>query len=795
MRWALGFLLFSSALSAQTTATLTGSVTDPTGQAIQDARVTLENAITGYRHETLTDPAGAFAIANIPPQNYLLTIDRAGFAADRQTVVLRSNVPVRLAVQLQLAGQTSRVDVSAYESRVLIEPEATGTRTELNAASIERLPIAVATRGLEAVLATFPGFAVNANGAVHPRGAHNQMTFVVDGMPITDQLTGSFANAVDPAIVESIELHTGNIPPEFGSKVSGVAVVTTRSGLAAGRGFSGSTQVAAAQFGTLSQVTQVGGGVGKLGYFASFNTLKTNRFLDQVSLDNLHNGGNSERAFARLDYSASPRDVLRLNLMSGRSSFQLANLRSQHAAGQQQRQRLVDASASLGWVRTIDARTTVDATASWRGATAQLYPSPGDTPVTAAQARRLTTVTLGARFNRVEGPHVIRAGADLQRFPVREHFTFGVTDPAFNAPGDEQYNPSLAAFDLSRGGRLFQFSKRATGGMYTGFAQDNVRWGRFQFALGVRYDAYRFLVNGNQLQPRLGLSFHLRETGTVFRASYNRTYQTPPNENLLLSSSPESTQLAPPVVRDTLGGGLILIQPERQNVYEVGLQQALGGFASVNASYYHKNSRDLQDNDNFLNTGIIFPTTLSQSRVNGAELRLVVPKAGRLSGSLAMTHYRAIVTPPFTGGLFLGSTALDALSAGPFIIDHDQTLSLNGVLHYTISRGWWASTSIRYDSGLVSNPSNPDEVRRDPDYADLLPYVNLNSDPTRVRPRTITDLAVGYVRTSEGRRRWEASVQVTNLANATALYNFQSIFVGTRLVQPRTAGFRFRLFF
>ena len=74
-----------------------------------------------------------------------------------------------------------------------------------------------------------------------------------------DQLTGAFANAVDPSIVQTIELFTGNIPAEFGSKVSGVAVITTRSGMGTGRRFSGSTQMMAAQFDTVGTVTQVGG--------------------------------------------------------------------------------------------------------------------------------------------------------------------------------------------------------------------------------------------------------------------------------------------------------------------------------------------------------------------------------------------------------------------------------------------------------------------------------------------------------------------------------------------------------
>ena len=105
---------------------------------------------------------------------------------------------------------------------------------QLTASAIERLPVPNGARGLEGVLLTFPGFAANANGAIHPRGAHNQMTYVVDGMPISDQLTGAFANAVDPSIVQSIELYTGNVPAEYGSKVSGVAVIGTPSGRGAG---------------------------------------------------------------------------------------------------------------------------------------------------------------------------------------------------------------------------------------------------------------------------------------------------------------------------------------------------------------------------------------------------------------------------------------------------------------------------------------------------------------------------------------------------------------------------------
>jgi len=71
---------------------------------------------------------------------------------------------------------------------------------------------------------------------------------------------------------------------------------------------------------------------------------------------------------------------------------------------------------------------------------------------------------------------------------------------------------------------------------------------------------------------------------------------------------------------------------------------------------------------------------------------------------------------------------------------------------------FWFGGSVRYDSGLVSNPSDPATVAADPDFSDLLPYVNLDADTPRVRPRTIVDAAAGFDRMdARGRRTWACS--------------------------------------
>jgi outer membrane cobalamin receptor len=781
-------------LPAQTTSSVTIRLLAPDGTSITDGRVKLENRVTGFHRELMSDGTGAYSAENVPLQTCQLVSEALGFESQTQEVALRTNVPFALDVTMPVSSVHHEVVVSAQTSADWLDVMATGTRTALSAAALDRAPAALGSRGMETYLLTFPGFAMNANGAIHPRGAHNQMTFVIDGMPINDQLTGAFATALDPNIVDGLELYTGDVPAEFGSKVSGVAAVSSRSGAGSGRRFFGNAQLGAGAFDTLQTVTQIGGETGRFAYFASFTAVKSNRFLDQVSFDNLHNAGNSERAFLRLDYQAGDRDRLGVNVMTGRSSFQVANLRSQHAVGMDQRQLLRDASVWVRWNRVLNPSATWESTLAYRPTVSQLLPSPFDTPVTASQARHLNTITSANRLNWVAGAHSFRGGVDIQHFPVSENFFMAITSPNFNDPSSEGFNDALLRYDLSRGGEWFRFSRKQAGSLYSAFLQDSVKWGRLVFSLGMRYDNYRFLVNGNQLQPRLGVAFHLKETGTVLRASYNRNYQTPPNENLLLSSSDEAARLAPRSVREALGNTFVPLRPQRENVYEIGVQQALFGKATLNTSFYHKNSGDQQDNNNFFDTGIIFPVALSRIRVNGAEARLTLPAIHGITGTVSATHSRAVTTPPFTGGLFLGQDAVDLLSAGPFVIDHDQKLSVQGTVQYALGRNWWTSTSIRYDSGLVANPSDPAEVAADPDYRDLLPYVHLLSDPPRVTPRTITDVAIGYQGWRGDRRAWDVQVQMNNLFNVTGLYNFQSVFVGTRLVAPRAAGVKVRFF-
>lgn len=162
-------LFLAATLTAQTTASLAGLVLDPNSQAVPGAAVRLSQRVNGFERVILTDAEGRFRLTNLPFQTYELSVEKEGFLIHRESVPLRDNLLREIQVQLQLAGERQSLVVSVQEISALVDPIQTGSYAQMNQAEIERLPLQAGNRGLEAVLVTFPGFAQNANGAIHPR--------------------------------------------------------------------------------------------------------------------------------------------------------------------------------------------------------------------------------------------------------------------------------------------------------------------------------------------------------------------------------------------------------------------------------------------------------------------------------------------------------------------------------------------------------------------------------------------------------------------------------------------------
>ncbi len=449
----------------------------------------------------------------------------------------------------------------------------------------------------------------------------------------------------------------GNVPAEFGEKIGAVINLTTKSGLGSG-GVKGEAFVGASRFSTYEGGASVGYGTNSFGLFASVNGSKSDRFVDPVNFDSLHNSGNTARGFLRLDWAPDPSNTFRLTMLAGRTNRDVPNTYTQQSAGQDQRVFTRDANYNVGYQGVLSSNAVLDVSGFARLSTFELDSSPGDTPAQATSRRSLDNFGLAPSITWATGVHEFKVGGELKRFPIEERFTFGITDPALNDPSSPDYNPNLAPYDLTRGGSIFAFRQRRTGTYLAGYAQDNIRLGNFTANVGVRYDHNNLPLSESQLEPRIGAIYYFPSTKTALRVSYNRVLYTPEYENILLSSSPEAAALAPPAIQESArpGGGSLLVHSERQNAYTVGAQQAIGSKARLDVDFWERRSTYAGDQDQLFNTGIVFPLAFSRGDLHGWDLRLDFAQTAGFRGFLSLGHTRAVYVAPPVGGLFLDAS-------------------------------------------------------------------------------------------------------------------------------------------
>ena len=350
--------------------------------------------------------------------------------------------------------------------------------------------------------------------------------------------------------------------------------------------------------------------------------------------------------------------------------------------------------------------------------------------------------------------------------------------------------------------------------------QDDISAGPATFKLGVRLDHYDGLTTKTLAQPRLGLSFAVPGSGTVLRASYGRTLETPYNENLLLSAG---------VGLNGQFGDSAPVPPGTRDQVEIGFQQTAGRWFVVDFGYFNKHTTNAYDFGVLFDTPIAFPIAWDHSRLNGFTGRVNLLQHGGFSGFLVFAHTNAIFSPPAAGGILVEAPE------GDFRIDHDQKLNTTTNLQYVFGRqrGAWAALSWRYDSGLVAGSvgSLEDALALTADQqaaigffcgaksatldapltaADCSPTnfgarrINIPAEgtvddvtnPSRIAPRHLFDIGLGIDNLlGSDRTKVKVRFSVINLTNKEALYNFLSTFSGTHFVTPRAYQVQFGVTF
>jgi len=864
--------------SAGNAGTISGLVTDPTGAVIANATVILANAVSGLSRTATTDNSGAYTISNIPFNTYRLTVSAKTMAPASQTVDVQSFVPIALTTTLQIAAASTIVDVTTT-SGDLVEADPVG-HTDVDRDLFAKIPLeSISSSVSSLVTLSSPGVSADSNGMFHGMGDHASNSFSVDGQSITDQSSKTFSNQIPMDSVQSLEVIPGAPPAEFGGKTSLVIVATTRSGLGESAP-TGDLTVSYGSFGSSNVGINLATGSAKFGNFLSLSVMDTGRFLDPPEFHAIHDHGNEESLFDRIDLQFSSANSARLNLGYTRSWFQTPNSYDSQYATQwstnsagvaigpnnlpvgpsDQRAQIQTINLAPSYTHVINTATVLNAGYYFRRDGFNYYPSdnpfadrgaPDLQQESIAQQRSLANTGLHSDLTYTHGGNNIKAGLNYTQTFLTENFQLGIVDPTL------PITPTLTPYNLVTGGSDYAFHGHTDIKEFAAYAQDAITFGPWSGNLGLRFDQYNGLTVANQVEPRLALSYHIKRTGTVLRASYARSLESPFNENLILASQGCNSAVIAALIPCTPAPN----RPGFRNDFHAGFQQSLSRYAVLSADYVWEYTHNAYDFSVLGATPITFPIGWNNSKIPGFDGRLDIPPVHNFTAQVVFSSVAARFFTPQTSGL---GTTVQSGQAGvhtPFRIDHDEKFNQTTHAQYQLGkRGPYIGFNWRFDSGqvagaapcygtLASNDclnttdtaaSQPTIYLKDatgvPLTADQeaqaglacngvsatlghplpatclvsqftssllkLPAPNAENDdhnPARIAPRNLFDLSFGednlLRRKTADKRTLSASMTIVNLTNKYALYNFLSTFSGTHYVTPRSITAQFAYHF
>ncbi len=768
-RFSLLLLFWGLTLFAQTdSGELRLKITDSRGLGLRSS-IQLSSSANQVHSSYVTDDAGALVIPRIPFGVYNLKIERAGFSPFVESIEIRSSLPQDLTAALKIRSPNTSVTVT--EQDTLLDPYRAGAVERIGAETIADRETSLPGRSVQDLINTEPGWLFEGNAVLHPRGSEYQTQLVVDGVPLTENRSPGLGPALEIQDIQSMSIYTADFPAEFGRKLGGVIEINTARDPR--QGVHGRLEASGGSFNTRDGYAQLQYGFGANTLTASANGGATDWYLNPPVVQNYTNSGTVSDFSLRFERDLDPNDRIGFSVRHEQSRFEVPNELIQQAAGQRQDRGNDETIGVMNYQHVFTANLLGDLRVMARSVDADLSSNLESTPIIAGQNRSFDEQYAKFTMSYHQRVNEWKAGVEADFSTIDERFAYQLTEPS-------QFDPGTPA--------SFQFAASSPDREQAAFVQDTIRAGAWTANLGLRWDHYRLIVDRYAVSPRIGVARHIQNLGLVVHASYDRIFQTPAIENLLLSSSPEIVALNPQVLR-------LPVQPSSGNYFEVGVSKEIASALRADINYFRRSADNFADDDLLLNTSVSFPIAFRKASIYGAEAKLDLPDWKRFSGTMSYSYMVGVAYLPVTGGLFLGADAANALgqSSGKFPISQDQRNTVRGRIRYEITPRLWAAIGAEYGSGLP--------VEFDGTPADALAQYGsnivdrVNFERGRVRPNLSVDASASAELWKHEKKSLRLQADAENLNNRLNLINFAGLFSGNTVAPPRSYHVRLSLAF
>jgi TonB-dependent Receptor Plug Domain len=780
------FLIVVSAMFAQSNSgELRLKVSDPSGLGVKTT-VQITSEANHYRNALATDGQGTLDVERLPYGVYQLEIREPGFVSISESIEIRSSIPRDEAIQLKVSQVEQSVVVTSSDT--LIDPDQAGSVNQIGTQLIQDRLGGLPGRSIQDLVNSQPGWLYEGNAVLHPRGSEYQTQFVVDGIPLTDNRSPSFGPEIEADDIQSMSIYTAGIPAEYGRKMGGVVEVNTLQD--AQDGFHGQVVLSGGSFDSADSFAEGQYVWGKNTLGASASGSMTDHYLNPVVGQNFTNSGTTGDFSVHYARDITSKDRLTVIVRHELARYELPNELVQEAphidpldpslppGSQLQTAGNFETMGIVSYQHTFSSNVVADVRGMVRDNSNDFNSNEYSTPAQVFQHNRFREGYFNGNVTIHHGRHEFKFGVESDNTFLHENLNYVITDPS-------QFDPDTCASNPEGGdtgpGCIFAFLAHRPDLEQSAYAQDLIHLDNWTISAGLRWDHYQLLLNRQAVDPRFSISRYVPFADLVLHFSYDRVFQTPSFENILLSSSTAVESLDP---ENFLR---LPVEPSEGNYYEAGLTKVFFKKIKLDANYFRRLVNNYADDDQIDNTTISFPIAFRKAIIYGAEAKVDVPEWHRFSGFASYSYTLGNAWFPVTGGLFLGDNAVNPTS-GHFPDSQDQRNTVRGRVRYQVTPRFWIAGGIQYDTGL------PFEFDGDPatvlaEYGQQV-LDRINFTRGRIYPSFQVNASAGADVYKSDRLNVKLQVDGQNLSNVLDVIDFGGLFSGNAIGPSRSYSLR-----
>jgi hypothetical protein len=664
---------------------------------------------------TRTDRAGRFRFAAAPIGTYVVSA-----TADGERAVAKVELTSAGAV-INLTLRPTRV-IAAATAVFGARPPVRGSGTDLTLTESE-LVRSPASTTFPSLLLQLPGAARGANGVVHINGDHGDIDYIVDGVPIPQELNREVGSELDLSDAAFVEVLEGAYPAEYGDRFAAVLNVATRADVGAP---SASGFAETGSYGSVNSTAEYHEPLGEGNVVLAFHEAQSDRQLDPPDDSSPHDRGSDGNQFLHLTYPLSPTDDLNLTAMHSYQTFQIPNdVNEGEPASTDDNETQDDAFATLQYRHAIGDHGSFSIDAAFKRSRIRDFGDPyndfifgerlnlenggsaaGCADAVATGTFSPTTCGYSLFGNRTATDGVLLANYDLKSLnhDVRAGGSYDVTNVAKLYSVTLQPGNFLAPiFTPSTPDAAYAVTDNApnVGHTETAYVQDAWRMGPlYELDYGLRYDAFQitstqFHDAATQFSPRIKLTRFMGRRASVY-LYYGRFFTPFSFENV----SPEAAYLLNlPLQRRPAAFDL---KPQRDSDYEVGGHLPLGP-GDLGIRVMQKDATDLIDDTQVGVTALHQDINYQRGRIATQTIYYQAPLSLRGRFYLSANHTYSVnkgcetqlLAPCF-------GSPIDWTPA-----DHEQRWGATAGIIANDLRGGWFSADGEYGSGLSSAACAP----------------------------------------------------------------------------------------